>query len=91
MQTDNKVELEISLGLDWVEVGSIGYSPKQDEKTGRSYYNLTVKRREPAKSSPSPGLTDTITFSLYTQNKKEVAQLVQRLTAVSRECRSQKG
>jgi len=82
VKTDEKVELEFSQGLDWAEVGSIGYLLKTDDKTNRPHYSLVVKRREAAGKSSS----STITLSLNTQDEKQVAQLVQRLQAVKQHC-----
>lgn len=90
VKTNDKVELELNFSLDWAEVGSINYVPKKEEKNGRGYYELTVKRREKSKGKSSSGLPDSISFDLHTQNEKEVADLVRRLSAVSRQCQGQK-
>jgi hypothetical protein len=90
VKSDDKVELEFNLSLAWEEVGSIKDVPKKEEKTGRSYYDLTVKRRDKAPGQKSSGLADAITFSLHTQDEKEVAALVRRLEAVSRSCSGRK-
>ena len=89
VKTDDNVELELNFSLDWAEVSSIDYAPKKEEKTGRGYYELTIKRREKAKGKSS-GLPDSISFDLHTQNEKEVADLVRRLSAMSRQCQSPK-
>jgi hypothetical protein len=89
VRTDEKVEFELNLGLEWSEVGSISYAPDQDKKTGRRYYELTVKRREKAPGKSSSGL-DSLSLDLNTQNEKEVAEVVRRLEAVSRGCKGKK-
>lgn len=90
VRTDKEVQFELTLSLDWAEIGSIRYAPDQDQKTGRRYYELTVQRRKNAAGKSSAGLADTITFDLNTQDDKEVAELVRRLEAVGRRCQGKK-
>ena len=89
-KTNEKVELELILALDWAEVGSIAYAPQKEEKTGRRYYDLTMKRRERTNGKSAGGLTDTLTFALYSASEQEAAELVRRLSALSRQCQGHK-
>ena len=82
-KTDENVELELTLALDWAEVGSIAYVPETETKTGRRYYNLTVQRREPANGKSSGGLADCLTFALHAASEPEAAEPVRRLSALS--------
>jgi hypothetical protein len=89
-KTNDKVELELNLGLDWAEIGAVSYQPKQDEETGRRYYELKLLRRPAPKGQSSSGL-DSISLPLYTQDEKAVAEVVRRLGVVRRQCSGQKG
>lgn len=88
-RTDDKVELEIKLGLAWDDIGAVSYQAKQDEKTQRRYYQLTFLRR-PGNKGPSVSI-DNLNLSLQTQDEKEVAELVRRLGAVRRQCSGDQG
>ena len=90
VKTNDKVELELNFALDWDEVANIEYVPKREEKSGQRYYELTVQRRAPATGKSRSGLPSSISFALHTSDEKEVAELVRRLNAVSRQCQGQK-
>ncbi|OON67796.1 hypothetical protein [Hymenobacter sp. CRA2] len=89
VRTNDKVEFELSLGLDWSEIGAVSYQAQQREKDGRRYYELKLLRR-PAADGKTAGL-DSIDLPLYTQNEQEVAALVRRLGALRRQCSGQRG
>jgi hypothetical protein len=91
IKTDDKVQLEINLALDWAEVGSVSYAPKTREKDGARYYDLTIRRRAKADGKAASGLADTISLALYTQDEKEVAALVKKLDTVRRQCTTKQG
>ena len=90
VKTNDKLELELDFALAWAEVSSIDYVPKQEEKSGQRYYELTVQRREKVSGKSRSGLPSSISFALHTPDEKEVAELVRRLHAVSRQCQGQK-
>ncbi|RTQ49745.1 hypothetical protein EJV47_13110 [Hymenobacter gummosus] len=90
VKSNDKVELELNLGLDWSEIGAVSYQPRTDEESGRPYYELKLLRRPAAAGGNSSGL-DAISLPLYTQDEKAVADVVRRLGAVRRQCSGQKG
>ncbi|GAB3302411.1 hypothetical protein GCM10027511_16280 [Hymenobacter humi] len=91
IKSDDKVQLELNLSLDWAEVGSVSYMPKKRDKDGSRYYDIIVQRRDRADGKPASGIADKISLSLYTQDEKEVATLVKKLDAVRRHCTSKRG
>ncbi|MBJ6110069.1 hypothetical protein JAO73_13685 [Hymenobacter sp. BT523] len=66
------------------------YAAKQD-KGGRRYYDLVVKRRDAADGKAPSGIAATITLALHTGSEQEVAALVKRLEAVRGQCVGRKG
>jgi hypothetical protein len=90
VKSNDKVELELNLGLDWAEIGAVSYQPKTDEESGRRYFELKLLRRPAAAGGKSSGL-DSISLPLYTQDEKAVSEVVRRLGAVRRQCSGQKG
>ena len=91
IKTNDKVQLELSLSLEWAEVGSVSYATKKRDKDGSRYYDIIVQRHARANGKAASGLADTISLSLYTQDAKEVAALVKKLDALRRQCTSEKG
>ncbi|MCC3152597.1 hypothetical protein Q3A66_06285 [Hymenobacter sp. BT770] len=91
IKTDDKVQLELNLSLEWAEVGSVSYVPKKRDKDGSRYYDIVVKRHARADGKAASGIADTISLSLFTQDEQEVASLVKKLDTVRRQCSSQKG
>jgi hypothetical protein len=91
IKTDDKVQLELSLSLEWAEVGSVSYATKKRDKDGTRYYDIIMQRHARADGKPASGIADTISLSLYTQDEKEVAELVKKLDTVRRQCTSKKG
>ncbi|GAB2963362.1 hypothetical protein GCM10027048_35380 [Hymenobacter coalescens] len=87
--SNDKIELELNLGLNWHEIGAVSYQPRQDEHHGR-YYELKLLRRPAPNGQKRAGL-DALTLPLYTTDEKTVTELVRRLGTVRRQCTAQKG
>ncbi|MBF9238266.1 hypothetical protein I2I05_12750 [Hymenobacter sp. BT683] len=91
LKTDDKVQFELNLALEWSEVGSVSYAPKTNEKGGGRYYDVTIRRRAKTNGEEASGIADTISLALHTDNEKEVASLVKKLDAVRRQCSGRQG
>ena len=91
IKTDDKVQFELNLALEWAEVGSVSYALQKRDEDGSRYYDIIVQRHARADGKAASGLADTISLSLYTQDEKEVAGLVKQLDAIRRQCTSKEG
>ncbi|TLM94127.1 hypothetical protein [Hymenobacter jeollabukensis] len=89
-KSNDKVEFELNLGLEWSEIGAVSYSLVKAEAKDPAHYDLKLLRRPAAKGGSKSGI-DSITLPLYTTSETEVAEVVRRLRAVQRQCTGQKG
>ncbi|MCC3156614.1 hypothetical protein LJ737_05155 [Hymenobacter sp. 15J16-1T3B] len=89
-KTDAKVEFELSLGLDWSEIGAVSYTLMKAEAKDPAHYELKLLRRPAAQGGSKSGI-DAITLPLYTTSEAEVSDVVRRLRSVQRHCTGQKG
>lgn len=88
-KTNDKVELELSLGLDWSEIGAVSYSLIPATPENPAHYELKLLRR-PATNGPKPAL-DALTLPLYTTDEAKVDEVVRHLRTVQRQCTGTKG
>ena len=89
-RSNDKVEFELSLGLDWSEIGAVSYTLVKAEAKDPAHYELKLLRRPAAKGGSKSGV-DSITLPLYTSSEAEVTDVVRRLRSVQRHCTGHKG
>ncbi|SNC76123.1 hypothetical protein SAMN06265337_3226 [Hymenobacter gelipurpurascens] len=81
VKSDDKVEFELRLGVEWSQVTSLTYVPAHNDKKDRHYYEIKIKRQPPGKSDST-----TLEMPVYTTDEAVVRDLVQRLEKVRRSC-----
>jgi hypothetical protein len=81
VKSDDKVEFELRMGVEWSQVTTLAYAPAHDDKTDRRYYEIKITRRPPGKND-----TTTLEMPVYTTDEALVRDLVQRLEKVRRSC-----
>ncbi|TGD81612.1 hypothetical protein [Hymenobacter wooponensis] len=81
VKSDNKVEFELRMGVEWSQVTALTFAPAHDNETNRRYYEIKITRRPPGKDD-----TTTLEMPVYTTDEAVVRDLVQRLEKVRRSC-----
>ncbi|TGE09747.1 hypothetical protein [Hymenobacter fodinae] len=81
VKSDDKVEFELRMGVEWSQVTALTYAPAHNEEKNRRYYEIKITRRPPGKSD-----TTTLEMPVYTSDEAVVRDLVQRLEKVRRSC-----
>lgn len=81
VKSDDKVEFELRMGVEWSQVTSLTYAPAHDDKKNRRYYEIKIKRQPPGKDDST-----TLEMPVYTTDEAVVRELVQRLEKVRRSC-----
>ncbi|GGG27395.1 hypothetical protein [Hymenobacter glacieicola] len=85
VKSDEKVEFELKLGVEWSQVTSLTYAPAQDEKTQQRYYEVKIRRERPSKDGSGTNST-TLELPLYTTDERVARDVVQQLEQVRRQC-----
>ncbi|GAB2772616.1 opacity protein-like surface antigen [Hymenobacter luteus] len=85
VKSDDKVEFELKLGVEWSQVTSLTYAPALDEKTNRRYFEVKIKRERTAKNGSGTNST-TLELPLYTSDEAVARDLVRQLEQVRRRC-----
>ncbi|QJX46393.1 hypothetical protein HMJ29_05365 [Hymenobacter taeanensis] len=81
VKSDDKVEFELRLGVEWSQVTALTYAPAHDEEKNRHYYEIKITRRPPGKNDST-----TLEMPVYTTDEAVVRDLVQRLEKIRRSC-----
>lgn len=89
-RSDDKVDFELSLGLDWREIGAVSYSLIKAETKDPAHYELKLLRRPASQGGQKSGI-DAITLPIYTTSEAEVSEVVRRLRGLQRQCTGHKG
>lgn len=85
VKSDDKVEFELKLGVEWSQVTSLTYAPALDEKTNRRYFEVKIKRERPARDGSGTNSTN-LELPLYTSDEAVARDVVRQLEQVRRRC-----
>ncbi|WP_139925424.1 hypothetical protein [Hymenobacter sp. DG01] len=85
VESDDKVEFELKLGVEWSQVTSLTYAPALDEKTNRRYFEVKIKRERSTKDGSGTNTT-TLELPLYTPDEAVARDVVRQLEQVRRHC-----
>ncbi|MBX0291471.1 hypothetical protein K3G63_13560 [Hymenobacter sp. HSC-4F20] len=85
VKSDDKVEFELKLGVEWSQVTSLTYAPALDEKTNRRYFEVKIKRERAAPNGSGTSST-TLELPLYTSNEAVARDILRQLEQVRRRC-----
>jgi opacity protein-like surface antigen len=81
VKSDDKVEFELRLGVEWSQVTSLTYAAAHDDKKNSHYYEIKIKRQAPGTDNST-----TLEMPVYTADEAVVRDLVQRMEKVRRSC-----
>ncbi|RPD49658.1 hypothetical protein DNI29_02325 [Hymenobacter sediminis] len=85
VKSDDKVEFELKIGVEWSQVTSLTYAPTYDEKTNQRYYEVKIKREHATKDGSGTNST-TLELPLYTTDEAVARDIVRQLEQVRHRC-----